>query len=238
MIKYLLKKIFSYKIILCFYNNNNHYSVFNRFKKHTLHKLILILLTVFKLLKYIIKSNKFIYRIFLPVYIYICTSPIYLFLLNAISVAGSRDLQLNAAIHLVLLKYHKGDASYRNGDYYEAMNEWKVSLNLQRKFAIKYFNPIAIKNITFLRSGYWSINIGHICLLQYLIKLKHLKLRDTENIILFCNENQNANHFLLNKFKTYIDFEVENSDRNSQIQYEFCEQKLNLIKYEGTPHFQ
>ena len=35
-------RAFSYKIILCFYNNNNHYSVFNRFKKHTLHKLILI----------------------------------------------------------------------------------------------------------------------------------------------------------------------------------------------------
>lgn len=200
-----------------------------------------------ELVKAVLKRNKLTYRASVLVYVY---GKAFLADLGATSVAilqsilglrlASRLLSiptLQAALHVRVSRlYSKGDAYFHEGNWRRALRKWVRSLHLQQKGALQLSTSPERDHVD-LTYVYWTVAIGHIALLDSMVKLAELGLLPSSQLRLFINREGVANSAYLKLFSEFIQIRDYPLDRDQQLRLRLREQRLNIIMTTLGPRF-
>lgn len=150
----------------------------------------------------------------------------------------SRAIEAEKKRAICKISYHYGigDIYYRNGNLKKAFEAWKQSLKCQQLASQKLYASNESRNVTYLRS-IWTINIGHIALLDYIIKLSLLGLLPKSQLRLYCFPDATANEYYLKKFSPFIQIESGSEESANQTELAITDQKLNMIATRRGPQF-
>jgi putative glycosyltransferase (TIGR04372 family) len=126
--------------------------------------------------------------------------------------------------------YSMGDYCFHQGFRAKAIRYWKKSVRIQDR-AVEQLYPIELRNgYTDLASTYWTVAIGHIALMDCMVKLAKLRLLHNSKLRLFVHPQFIANRWYLDLFASHVEFVGYPKGGTQEIELELRDQKLNIIR--------
>jgi putative glycosyltransferase (TIGR04372 family) len=134
--------------------------------------------------------------------------------------------------------YDAGDLSFHRGLMSRAFRQWRHSLETQARAEQELFSDSRkAAGATELLSGFWTVAIGHIALLDSVVKLSRLGLLEKDKLRLYVQPKYVANQAYLGLLSPYVEFVDFPSDRREERRLALVDQKLNIIRTKRGPLF-
>jgi putative glycosyltransferase (TIGR04372 family) len=132
-------------------------------------------------------------------------------------------------IHEFSCSSNAGDLSFHRGERDDAMRHWKESFAIQCRAIEELYPGYRDEGTTDFISAFWTVAIGHIALLDAIVKLAHLGMLPNPRLRLHVDPERVANAPYLELLRPYIEFCRYPTDTPSEIKLVVVDQKLNLI---------